>query len=236
MAIDIVERTVNGETEKRLQLSKAYYLRKIKETEWTKLRVFFRISTCRASEWSSPPQFYMGLCAGNAAPGVVASPAHFIGCYSAGTNWSYSSTHGLGVYQNGQQYMKSGKIESGSGSFTNSGDGGVTHHIPIISSRRGVVGFTIRKGSPNWEFEHYKISGIRTIDYTADRYADLINTTDFTETALLNDANYYIRGSVSTIAIDEATYGKLDTVCFSWLGEGAENAFEISDISVKRLE
>lgn len=236
MAIDIVERTVNGETEKRLQLSKAYYLRKIKETEWTKLRVFFRISTCRDSEWSYPPRFYMGLCAGNSAPGVVASPAHFLGFHTDATSWIYSSTYGLGVFQNGAQYIKTGKIENGSESFVESGDGGVVHYVPVMTDRRGLIGFTVRKGSPNWEFEYYKISGSRDLDYTLERYNDLLNTTDFTGVALTNDTNYRIRGTANSVAVDETTYGALDTVCFSWLGEGAENAFEISDISVKRLE
>ena len=242
MAIDIVERTVNGETEKRLQLSKAYYLRKIKETEWTKLRVFFRISTCRDSAWASPPRFYMGLCAGNSAPGVVASPAHFAGWWNRTTDdWNYDVSKGLGVFQNRSSYAggRIGKFENGVETSGNGGFNSPNHYIKNIGQGHSVIGFVFRKGSPNWEFSAYCVYGSYDIDYTPDRFSDLINVADFGYFDLVDNANYRILGTyepLGALAIDETTYGTLDTVCFSWLGEGAENAFEISDISVKRLE
>ena len=234
LTAEIVERTISGETDKRLQIAGGHYVRKLDVgSDWTIMRVGMRLSTNRTTSWATPPKLYAGLVSGTSAPPGTATPNHFLGLRTNASNWNYTSSYslGLGVWQTTANSVQTGKSELGAESFASSSPSKILY-AGVSTTRHTGLFFTIRKSASTWEFEHF-IQG-NEWNYDLTRFIDCMNATDFTGSA--GSALYFVDGVNSTgLTVDEATYGALDTVCFSWLGEGASNAFEISDIAVRRL-
>lgn len=224
MAHEIVERTVNTETDKRALVDNLHppLVRKMAVgSDWTKLRIGMRVSSRRSTAWSSPPYFYFGLCAGLEAPPGSATPNHFVGIRSSGVNWDVSSGNPSWFPNNSNSFGRC-MIQDGATSYTAVSASGNPSYIWESSQGRTCIFLDLTKGA-TWTITPViqYASNSFALNATADEFRALMEVAEFSSPLL-------IRGE-GTMSVDESTYGELDSVCFAFLG--STDGFEVSDIA-----
>lgn len=229
LTAEIVTRTISGETDKRLRISDGYYVRRVSELigddTWTKIRILMRFSflTEKANgDYKGYPSWFFGLCTGTDSPPGTLSPQHFAGLESNSNTLRVTTSGAYFARQshNGTDPIptvyKGGIKTSGSYIFLS---GTISRSAARLPSYYGI---TFTRNSPTSMSCVWYVKGASSVDdfasaleATADVPGNADNNTSF------------------SLEPDETTYGELDSVCFSFLGD--VDSFEISDLAVKRL-
>lgn len=227
---NIVEETVASETDKRAQLGKAYLLRKIKYgTNWNKLRIGLRWSTCRTTAFTSPSKFFFGLCSGTTVPPGDPSCPHAFGVSNKAGGWTSQASAALRT-----PGTEIHLITNGSDVTTSPGNNNVLQFLFNTIGRSGVC-LDITKGSPNWTIRLYGYSYVApsaSHSMTVDQFKTIMQLADPHNQV---GTGFYFQWNGVNIAVDESTYGSLDSFAFVWPESDVANAFEISDYDVYRL-
>lgn len=228
MAFDIVTKTANGETDKRLVVLENAVRRKSKiGTNWTYARVVMRLATSRNSAWTNPPAWWFGMMSGTSDPPGSATPQHFIGVKNK-NDWTNSTNY----------------IEMGTGITRTKYEGGLASNEDVASvtgvhvlncfktpSGRSIWALEIIKPpqsaySPNWEIRMY--ASLNSSNCTPTEFQNVLSAPIDSLGSVLG--NNMIASSGRPIAINEGTYGMLDTGVFSWMDD--TESFELCDFDV----
>jgi hypothetical protein len=230
----IVERVISGVNDKRLVIAGGHWARKMSIGDnWSELLVTIRMSTRfwlpENSGSTNNPFSFIGLCSNNTPPASL-SVDHFVGFRNS--HFYRGSGGDPRIYYGGNGSNNAGRIIR----IENNAEtviGTTPSHMYICgdaantgaATNGGVVAFHFKKGSPNWTVDTWgygsNINGLYTRTLT-----------EFLVTAAGSSSGANV-ASINAGAVDESTYGALDSICF--VNMDAVNAFEISDIAYTRL-
>lgn len=223
MAHETVSRTISSEVDERALLDNGHpplaRLFSIGD-DWTSIRVGIRLSTTRATAWSTVPSFYFGVCSGLSNPAGTVSPNHFVGVTSIMDWTTIGDAFRLWSATSNARLVK---FESGSAATATPSSAG-TLYCGKSSVLRSVLYLDITKGSPNWTIKGY--GGTYFTDQTLSVFKANMNASG----APPSPITLVING---TIAVDEATYGAMNAVNLAFLS--GSDPFEISDVDYKKI-
>jgi len=219
----IIERTGNGETEKRLSLNAEQIGRSISiGSQWQKIRIGVRWSCTLTTNYVSSPALYLGMCSGTTNMIGDTTPQHFVGWHMkpdstvSASNTNYISIPGG---TSNSMLVNVGGVKTVAGFNVNPLNVG-----RVSRGGAAIMVLEITKGSPNFLLSNWSSSGYLSTpsDFLTVMQAVAVPTSIMSA-----------RISGEAMAVDEATNGYLDTINFAW--QGVQGDFELSDIAYTRL-
>jgi len=227
-----ITRTVQGETDKRIIVSHPLPLARAISygNNWTRIRIGIRLSFRRSTNWVSPPLMYFGLSSGSDALPGTATPNHFIGLSNVESNTITMASGNPYLTLTGTNKQYFNRIANGSVTRFPQTNNNYFSMYHVLNGRSGII-IEIQKGEASWTLQGWT-SRTDVWNVTPEIFKDGMGRTSL-PTGIDSSSpwsNMSASGNTKTFSIDEETNGYLDTVCFSWLGYGEDNAFEISDI------
>lgn len=222
MPSTIFERTISAVVDRRIVLSNSNWARPHGETGWTKLRIGLRWSMRDSgATLTGTPVFAVGLCSGSTSIFGDLTVAHWVGVKTTGATWPRitgpPTAYQLYPAQSGKTIGATFTVATNWLSIS-----GFTLS-DVAGGNRGCWFVDITKGSPN-----YTIAGYARINGTAGD----ISLATFQAQIAIDAATLTNHTTVNSasVAVDEATNGTLDHICFSW--NRATPEIEISEHGV----
>lgn len=243
----IVERTILGETDKRIVLTREQMGRTISVgSNWNAIRIGFRHSLTinNANGVVAPGIWAFGLCSGTEKMMQDDTTKHFVGIITSGEDYYASNFSSANNIRVGSSYSTAYNISKKvnliyTNAVINHGDSGsYSSSYNFLTSSTNTIGmgawiFEIRKGNPNWNFKvyspswRYSSNNNGNVDY--NKFINAINNTN------INTSNYYFYyTATATLPVDEIADGYLDTINIAW--QSVTESLEVSDVAYAILE
>lgn len=215
---DITTRTANSITDNRVVVVNTVPLARTLEigTTWNSILLGVRFAFDRVGSLSAGPMVYFGMLNGTTnIPTGSGTVSHFVGIRSDPSTPFTEQTGGFGFHKTAPTKIENGTATAGTSQYTD---------VKAASSGRGIWFLKITKGSPNYTF-HAWFTGT-TSEWTRSEFGLEMDSGAPADTDIINQING------ATMAVDEATYGGLDSVCFAYSGT---DAMEVLDFAAKKL-
>ena len=231
MSSSIAQVTLNSATETAILMANSSFARPISlPSGWQKVRVGVRLYAGWAGgALSSTPRLAVGLCAGTTNLIGDATTDHFAGVITSASGWSWSTNTGYTWFYNiaAAPCTRIGSTLSvGSNLNTNLG-------IGTVGGSTGVRSFwfaDITKGSPNYTFNVYAMSGGSPPQAPADQSATAFLNAMALDVPSVTGMAF---GSAQGLAVDEATHGTLNAASVWW--NRADVGLYLCDLAVAIL-
>lgn len=198
-------------------------------SNWTTLRIGFRLRFNAAADIGGTPRLYIGMLAGTSNLVGDASTSHYLGIRTLFGTWNYS-TFGVGSNSGtaGASWEGFRRVGTTTTSYVMATGGAAFNQFRFNSNvdTKDCVIVEITKGSP------YTIGFFRR---TATNGAQTVTTSQFLaaiEGQTLALTNFTL-ATVTAADINEGTDGALDSVCIGW-DRTSVNMF-IDDLTVVRV-
>lgn len=240
----IIERTIQAETEKRLVLQKEQIGRTISiGSNWDSIRIGFRHSISNDSnvKLSAPGVWAFGLCSGTSNMFLDDTTTHFLGVRTTGGGWqaiNYTLPNGIYIHPNvwkfsskvGNTYVDSDFTTSSTYPSISTDYKSLTTTVNTIGCSAWIIDIT--KGDPNWIWTIYSGSWYSTSINRHVSYYKFINSIN--NNLVDKGADNFVVWASGSVTVNETLNGFLDTINIAW--QSVSETLEISDVAYAILE
>lgn len=213
MSARIEERTIGGQADKRF-VYRGTSAARLMETgnSWNTLRIGFRFALFNAADIDGTPRIALGACSGAEEIWGDLNVKHFVGIRTDDASWARTGTDPERFNAVGTKALTN--IDN---TITENGSSFVTAYASNdLDVRFGWFVELVRDASNVNVGLYGPSSGTNTItDLTLEEFMTIMKLGDLADISTAK-ANYNSRGAAKAVAVDEATDGDLNAVCFAW--------------------
>lgn len=233
MSYRILERTVASVADKRLGLDNAEARRELLiASDWTKIRLGYRISTDGVASLSSSPRLWLGLLRNTANPVSDETTGgvncHFVGIRSDASSWTLNP--GPPKFYGGTQFKITKKESLAIIPDT------VNIASPVISADPTVwaVGLFLeidKNDGSLWKFQVAYQTTSPLTHLTHEKFLDFMDISDLGNAPTIQSG--YAVSSILNKTVDEASFGTLTTI--TAFNDELVTEMEYSDVAWRKV-